>query len=125
MNLNALKRLVSQGEGPQLEFKRSTGEWCEGLRTACAFLNGDGGCVFFGVNRKGGIEEQQVSEQTIHEITAGFDRFEPPAVVQIERTKVGGEHEVVSLSADANQEAVPFTKEKSFAKTAFLSLRTR
>lgn len=111
MNLSALKRLVAQGEGPQLEFKRSTGEWREGLQTACAFLNGGGGCVVFGVNRKGGIEGQQVSEQTIHEITAGFERFEPPAAVKIERTKVGGEREVISLIVEANQESVPFTFE--------------
>ena len=66
MNLSALKRLVAQGEGPQLEFKRSTGELREGLQTICAFLNTAGGCVLFGVNRKGGIEGQHVSEQTLH-----------------------------------------------------------
>lgn len=109
MNLSALKRLVARGEGPQLEFKRTTGELREGLETVCAFLNTAGGCVLFGVNRKGGIEGQQVSEQTIHEITAGFDRFEPPAVVKIERTKVGQGREVIALMVSANREAVPFT----------------
>jgi ATP-dependent DNA helicase RecG len=105
----SLRRLVVQGEGPSLEFKRTTGELREGLETACGFLNTAGGCVLFGVNRKGGIEGQQVSEQTIHEITAGLDRFEPPAPVKIERTEVSNGREVLALVVGAVAEFVPFT----------------
>lgn len=36
---------VKQGEGPALEFKRSTGELKEAMQTLCAFLNGAGGTV--------------------------------------------------------------------------------
>ncbi|OGP87284.1 MAG: hypothetical protein A2Y95_06235 [Deltaproteobacteria bacterium RBG_13_65_10] len=104
-----LRRLVSRGEGPTLELKRTTGELREGLESVCAFLNTAGGRVLFGVNRKSVVEGQQVSEQTIHEITAAFDRFEPPAVVNIERIKVAGGREVVALSVEANREGVPFT----------------
>ena len=109
MTPTALRRLVAKGEGPTLEFKRTTGELREGLETVCGFLNSAGGCVLFGVNRKGAIEGQQVSEQTIHEITTGLDRFEPPASVKIERTKVGQGREVISLVVDADAEFVPFT----------------
>lgn len=87
VKIAALRRLVAQGEGPTHEFKHSTGELHEGLEALCAFLNTAGGCVLFGANRKGVIEGQQVSEQTIHETTAGLDRFEPPAPMRIERTK--------------------------------------
>lgn len=109
LTLTSLRRLVAQGEGPKLEFKRTTGELREGLQTVCAFLNSRGGHVLFGVNRKGELEGQQVSEQTIHEITDAIDRFEPPAVVQIERIKVASGREVVSLSVETNREGVPFT----------------
>ncbi|MBI4613324.1 MAG: putative DNA binding domain-containing protein [Planctomycetes bacterium] len=108
MNQASLRRLVSGGEGPSLELKRTTGELRQGLETVCAFLNTAGGCVLFGVNRKGIVEGQQVSEQTIHEVTAAFDRFEPPAVVQIERIKVSKGREVIALSVEANREGVPF-----------------
>ncbi len=110
-NSKELYRLLKKGEGPSLEFKRSTGELREGLKTLCAFLNGSGGMVLFGVNRKGIVEGQQVSEQTIHEITAAFDRFEPPAPVKIERIKIGQGREVVCLFVKPNAEAVPFTFE--------------
>lgn len=44
-----LAALVRQGEGRELEFKRSTGELRQGLQTLCSFLNGSGGVVLFGV----------------------------------------------------------------------------
>lgn len=103
-----LAQLIKKNEGPNLEFKRSTGELKEGLQTLCAFLNGAGGIVLFGVSRKGVIEGQQVSEQTIHEITAAFPRFEPPAPIKMHRIKVGQGREVVSLSVEPNAQAVPF-----------------
>lgn len=78
MNGAALNRMVGRGESSTLEFKRTTGELREGLESVCAFLNTAGGCVLFGVNRKGVVEGQQVSEQTIHEISAVLVRFEPP-----------------------------------------------
>jgi len=109
MNLDSLRTLVARGEGRTLELKRSTGELREGLETLCAFLNTAGGTVYFGVSRKGAIDGQQVSEQTIHEVTAAFDRFEPPAVVNIERIKVTEGREVIALSVEANREGVPFT----------------
>ncbi len=112
-----LRRLVAKGEGPILEFKRSTGELREGLETLCGFLNAEGGRVLFGVNRKGGIEGQQVSEQTLHEISAALQRFEPPAVVKIERTDAGHGREVIALSVEPNPGAVLYSPGPGFSLT--------
>ena len=57
--------LVKQGEGPSLEFKRSTGELKETVQTLCAFLNGAGGIALVGVGPSGKIEGQDVSDQTL------------------------------------------------------------
>ena len=111
MTLAALRQLVAQGEGPTLEFKRTTGKVREGLETVCAFLNGAGGQVLFGVSRTGALEGQQVSEQTLHELAAALDRFEPPVAAKITRTKVLPGREVLAVSVAANQEAVPYTFE--------------
>ena len=108
-NTKELAQLIKRNEGPRLEFKKSTGELKEGLQTLCAFLNGKGGMVLFGVNRKGVIEGQQVSEQTIHEITAALNRFEPPAPVEIERIKIARGLEVIVLVAKENFDPVPYT----------------
>jgi ATP-dependent DNA helicase RecG len=109
VNLAGLHRLIAEGEGPNVELKRTTGELREGLESVCAFLNTAGGTVLFGVTRKGTPDGQQVSEQTIHEVASAFERFEPPAVVDIERIKVGEGREVIALSVRANHEGVPYT----------------
>ncbi|MBI5525229.1 MAG: putative DNA binding domain-containing protein [Deltaproteobacteria bacterium] len=109
MKARELNNLIKDAEGPTVEFKRTTGDLKDGLETVCGMLNAKGGKVFFGVNRKGVIEGQQVSEQTMHEITESFKRFEPPPVIEIERVEVRAGHEVVVLSAKPNAEAVPFT----------------
>lgn len=48
------------------------------MQTLCAFANGDGGRVIFGVGSRGEILGQRVSDQTLHEIAACKGRFEPP-----------------------------------------------
>ncbi len=109
MELAELQELIARGESNRLELKRTTGELREALKTLCGFLNSSGGRVLFGVNRKGTIEGQQVSEQTLHKITSGFERFEPPAVIHIERVEHERGREVIVLTADPSHEGVPFT----------------
>lgn len=106
-----LARLVKPGEGPTLEFKRSTGELREGLQTLCAFLNGSGGIVLFGVRPDGRPEGQQVTDQTLRDIAEALDRFEPPASVPIERLTVDKGREVVVLRVEGTSDSVPFTFE--------------
>lgn len=84
VNQKELSRLVKRGEGPTLEFKRSTAELREGMQTVCAFLNGSGGMVVFGVRSGGFMEGQQVSDKTLGEFAQAFERFEPPANVPVD-----------------------------------------
>ena len=58
MNLKELKAIVAGGESEKVEFKRSTGELKEAMHTLCAFLNGVGGTVLFGVRLDGTVEGQ-------------------------------------------------------------------
>ncbi len=92
-----LSALVSQGEGETIEFKRSTGEMKEAMQTLCAFLNGMGGTVLFGVKPDGTIEGQEVSDQTLRDIAQAADRFEPPAHVSIHGVKVKAARDVIAV----------------------------
>ncbi len=51
-----VSEMVTLGEGAALEFKRSTGELRGALRTLCAFLNGEGGTLLFGVGADGKLD---------------------------------------------------------------------
>jgi len=110
-NLKQLLALLRQGEGPALEFKRSTGELKEGMQTLCAFLNGSGGTVLFGVRPDGTIEGQEVSDQTLRDIAQAADRFEPPAHVSIHRVKVKSGRDVIAVAVEGGRDLRPFAYE--------------
>jgi len=110
-NAKQLAALVKQGEGPTLEFKRSTGEMKEGMQTLCAFLNGSGGTVLFGVRPDGTIEGQMVSDQTLRDIAHATDRLEPPAHLSIHRITVKPGREVVAVAVESGRDMRPFVYE--------------
>jgi ATP-dependent DNA helicase RecG len=111
MKLTDLKTLATRGESDRLEFKRTTGEIKDAMQTLCAFLNGPGGVVLFGVRAGGIIEGQEVSDQTLQDIAQAADRFEPPAHVSIQRVKVKTGREVIAVMVDASLTTGPFTYE--------------
>jgi ATP-dependent DNA helicase RecG len=111
MNLSTLKRRVTRGEGPTLEFKRSTGELREALQTVCAFLNGDGGSVILGGRSDGRLIGQEVSDQTLRDLAQAFNGFEPPAHIAIECIQLGSGREVLTLHVDRLPDTIPFTFE--------------
>ena len=111
LSLREVADLVKQGEGPTLEFKRSTGELKEGMLSLCAFLNGSGGTVLFGIRPNGGIEGQDVSEQTFHDIAQAAERFEPAAHFAIHRVRLASGKEIVALTIKDGASKKPFTYE--------------
>lgn len=110
-NKRELSTLVAKGEGLTLEFKRSTGELKEGMQTACAFLNGSGGLIIFGVSPDGKLMGQHVSDATLREIAQSFDRFEPPVSLPIERLRLANGTEVLILRVEKQPDSAPFAFE--------------
>ena len=52
-DIEDIKELIAQTENEQVEFKETTGQLERGMETLCAFLNGEGGTVLFGITDKG------------------------------------------------------------------------
>ena len=82
-NLDIVKNLISKTETAQIEFKETTGQLERGLETLCAFLNGTGGTVLFGVSDKGKLIGQEISDKTKRDIVEGISRIEPLTNVEI------------------------------------------
>ncbi len=110
-NLKELDTLLKKGEGPTLEFKRSTGEMKEGMQTLCAFLNGSGGTVLYGVRPDGTAEGQEVSDRTLRDLARASDRFEPPAHISIQHVKVKPGRGIVAVSVNSEPAVRPFIYE--------------
>jgi len=83
MDITQLKILAKQGESHTLEFKKSTSLLHAAFETICAFLNSDGGTVIIGVNNKGQILGQDVTDNTRQEIAHEISKLEPPIQVKV------------------------------------------
>lgn len=97
MNHQELTELVSAGESERIEFKKTTGQRSEAMRTVCAMLNGLGGFVLFGVTDKGKVIGQPVVTHTLGEIAAELKKIEPPAFPDVETVALPNGNSIIAL----------------------------
>ena len=109
-NLNSIQDLIAEKEGGKVEFKQTTGQLERGMETLCAFLNGEGGTVLFGVSDNGKIIGQEVSDKTKREIAEAIGRLEPTATVQVSYVPLpDGEKRIITLHVEDARMERPFT----------------
>lgn len=85
MIIDDIRTLIASGESRTLELKKTTGELKDGMHTACAFLNSDGGWLIFGVTPKSlKIVGQEVTDNTQREIAQALSGIEPMVNVNVE-----------------------------------------
>ena len=94
MNLTALHTLIAAGESLTLELKKSTAEKDRACRTLCAFANGQGGYLVFGVTPSGKVVGQKVNDHTLEELAQEFQGFEPPLFSRLQRIPASEGNEV-------------------------------
>lgn len=97
MLINDLKTLISKGESESLEFKKTTGQKSEATKTVCAFLNGLGGIVVFGVENHGSLVGQNVTSKTLEDIANELKRIEPPVFPEIETVSIDGDKKAIVI----------------------------
>lgn len=97
MNTLELNQLVESGESATIEFKKSTGQRTEAVKTVCAMLNGVGGFVLFGVASGGRIDGQQVTAETLEDVHNELRRIEPPTFPDVETIALEGGRSVIAM----------------------------
>lgn len=84
MTIDDIKNLVSADESRTLELKKTTGELKDGMHSACAFLNTEGGWLIFGIAPKSlKIIGQEVTDKTQQEIAQALAGLEPAVDVRV------------------------------------------
>jgi ATP-dependent DNA helicase RecG len=78
MTAKQIAKWTAAGESTTLEFKKSTAEKERACRTLCAFANGEGGRLLFGVTPAGKVAGQSVTDRTLEDLAQEFQGFEPP-----------------------------------------------
>ena len=85
MTYEELEILIKNDEHRQLELKKTTGELKDGMHSACAFLNTEGGWLIFGVTPSSlKILGQEVTDNTQREIAQALSYLEPQVDVRVE-----------------------------------------
>jgi len=108
ITLREVEALASGGESDFIEFKRSTGQRSDAMRTVCGMLNGRGGYVLFGVTDGGEIVGQDVSTSTMEALVAELRRIEPQPALTPARIALASGREVILVAVPGNGTG-PFT----------------
>lgn len=84
MTIDDIKKLIASDESRTLELKKTTGELKDGMHSACAFLNTEGGWLIFGIAPKSlKIIGQEVTDKTQQEIAQALAGLEPAVDVRV------------------------------------------
>jgi len=91
MTQDELLRLIAQGEGQRLEFKRSLAELEDSICTAAAFANAEGGTLLFGVRADGTVVGVTLGANTREQVVNTIvDNTDPPLYPQVEYLDLDG-----------------------------------
>lgn len=99
-SVDRLRVWVAQGESEVQELKETTGQRRAAGETLCAFLNHRGGRVIFGVDARGRVRGQQVTDRTVEDVGQEVRLIEPPVFPTIERIPVDDDREVLVVTVD-------------------------
>ena len=109
-NLNIIQNRIAEKESDKVEFKQTTGQLERGMETLCAFLNGEGGTVLFGVADNGKITGQEVSDKTKRDIAEVIRFIEPFATITVSYVSIPDtDKQVIALYAEEQRYMRPFT----------------
>ncbi|MBL7204330.1 MAG: putative DNA binding domain-containing protein [Desulfobacteraceae bacterium] len=98
MNLKELNKLVKQGETDRLEFKKTTGQRTSAAKTVCAFLNGHGGRVLFGVTDAGKIAGQKSGNKTLEDLSRELKKIDPSVSPDINTVQLENGNAVIVVA---------------------------
>ena len=121
MEYQEIEALIALKESEKLEFKESTGQLDRSMETLCAFLNGDGGIVLYGVKDNGNVVGQEVSDSTKRAIAEAINRIEPFVSLEINYVRIPNSDKFVII---VNAEKQRFMRPFAYKGRAYLRIES-
>jgi len=109
VELHALRKLVSSGEGSQLEFKRKAADPVKIMREVVAFANAKGGILLVGVNDDGVITGLKDAKGEAHVLEDAIEKHCKPTIkYSIEYIKLNAKKNVLAIHVAESKEKPVF-----------------
>jgi len=111
-----LKEIISQGESETIEFKESTGEWKEIIKTISAFTNTKGGNILIGASDKGKIIGVQIGKKTIEALVNKIKENTDPKIfpsISVENIK---KQNVILIKVEENKSKPVFAFDRVYKR---------
>lgn len=109
MELQSLRKLVSNGEGSQLEFKRKAADPVKIMREVVAFANAKGGILLVGVNDDGVITGLKDAVGEAHVLEEAIAKHCKPTVQYfLEYIKLNAKKNVLAIHVSESKEKPVF-----------------
>ncbi len=121
MEYQEIEALIALKESKNLEFKESTGQLDRSMETLCAFLNGDGGIVLYGVKDNGNVVGQEVSDSTKRAIAEAINRIEPFVSLETNYVRIPNSDKFVII---VNAEKQRFMRPFAYKGRAYLRIES-
>lgn len=103
ISVDDIQAWAASGESEVLEFKLTTGQKEEAAKAVCGMLNGRGGRVIFGIDPKGNVVGQQVSDKTLEDIAATLQKIKPEVQPHIDRTPISEDRSAITVTAESGR----------------------
>lgn len=113
---NEIINKIKVRESEQIEFKKSTAELKNALEDLCAFANHKGGTLIFGIDDKGKIVGQEVSNNTIEKVTSQILNLITPKIYPLITTIKNEDKSLLLIELDNNSEKPYFYKGKAYKR---------
>lgn len=126
MDISELRRLVRQGEGTQLEFKRKAKFPDKIAREIVAFANSSGGILLLGVEDDGSIYGSKQADEDQFAIEDFINRYIVPKLVyKVRRIPINARREVIAFHIKSSYRKPHFIRfpDKTSKKHAYTRVR--
>lgn len=115
-SLSAVKDLIASTDSSAVELLESTAHLDHGMETLCAFLNGTGGTVIFGVTYQGQIVGQEISNKITSDLDEAIRHVEPYASIDVSIIAIPDTNKsIIALSVEEH----PYTRAFTYKGNAY------
>ncbi len=113
MTIDEIRQLIKDDEHRCLELKKTTGELKDGMQSACAFLNTEGGWLIFGITPTSlKVTGQIVNDSTQRDIAQALAALEPAVDVRVQYIKIPEieGHQLIAIHFEGWKDgSIPYT----------------